>query len=130
MRSFLAAVSAVCLFGAISSADAQSANAAGAPAAVSLSPAEAVRKIEGGALLVDVRSPEEFATGHLAGATNVPHTTVSEELATFGSDKDREIVLYCRSGRRAGLATAELQALGFTRVHNAGGYADLAAAGR
>ena len=121
MRIFLGAISLAVVFGATSLARAESASVAGARA-------EALAKIESGALVVDVRTPEEFATGHLARATNVPHTAIAKNLATFGTDKEREIVLYCRSGRRAGLATAELRALGYTSVYNAGGYAELAAA--
>jgi len=75
-----------------------------------------------GALLVDVRSAEEFSAGHVEGAVNIPHTDVEQRLAEFGEDRAREIVLYCRSGHRSGLAQESLKALGYTRVFNAGGY--------
>lgn len=78
--------------------------------------------VDRGALLVDVRTPEEFAAGHVEGAINVPHLDVESRLAEFGEDKDREIVLYCRSGNRSGLAQASLEKLGYSRVFNAGGY--------
>lgn len=95
---------------------------------VVVSPTEAWRKIAGGALIVDVRTPEEFNSGHVASAANVPHTQIAQNLAIFGADKEREIILYCRSGRRSDLAAAELKALGYSRVYNAGGYSELAAA--
>lgn len=75
-----------------------------------------------GALLVDVRSQAEFDTGHLEGALLIPHTDVAARLSEFGSDKSRPIVLYCRSGNRAGKAEEVLAAHGFTNIHNAGGY--------
>lgn len=75
-----------------------------------------------GALLVDVRSQAEFDAGHLEGALLIPHTDVAARLSEFGPDKDRSIVLYCRSGNRAGIAEKVLAAHGFTNIHNAGGY--------
>lgn len=93
-----------------------------------VTPKEALEKIKAGALVVDVRSPEEFSNGHLDNAVNVPHTTIAQNIALFGADKAREIVLYCRSGRRSGLALVELKALGFTNVVNAGGYSGLVGA--
>jgi phage shock protein E len=77
-----------------------------------------------GALLVDVRSAQEFSTGHVEGAINIPHLDVGKRLAEFGDNRDRDILLYCRSGHRAGLAQQSLQALGYTHVYNAGGYED------
>lgn len=77
---------------------------------------------------IDVRSAEEFQAGHLEGAVNIVHTEIAAKIATVTQDKDAEIQLYCRSGRRSGLAEAELKKLGFTNVHNAGGYEALKAA--
>ena len=90
-----------------------------------VSPKEALEKIKAGALVVDVRTSEEFERGHLESAVNIPHTQLAKNLATFGADKGRQIVLYCGSGRRAGLAKAELSALGYTGVVNGGRYRDL-----
>lgn len=93
-----------------------------------VSPRDVLERIKSGALVVDVRTPEEFAAGHLENAFNVPHTKIADNLAIFGAERGREIVLYCRSGRRSGLALAELTALGFTKVINGGAYKDLVAA--
>ncbi|MDZ7869302.1 MAG: rhodanese-like domain-containing protein [Rheinheimera sp.] len=71
---------------------------------------------------IDVRSAEEFQAGHLEGAVNIVHTDIAAKIASVTQDKNAEIQLYCRSGRRSGLAEAELKKLGFTNVHNAGGY--------
>lgn len=77
---------------------------------------------------IDVRSAEEFQAGHLEGAVNIVHTDIAAKIATVTQDKNADIQLYCRSGRRSGLAAAELKKLGFTNVHNAGGYEALKAA--
>lgn len=89
-------------------------------------PREAAEKIRAGALVVDVRTYEEYGSGHVENALNIPHTEIEESLDKLGSDKQREIVLYCRSGRRSGLAKDALRERGYNNVHNAGGYSDLA----
>lgn len=64
--------------------------------------------------VLDVRTPQEYAEGHVPGAVNVPHDQLASRLAEVPKDKD--VVLYCRSGRRAGLAADVLKANGYTRV--------------
>ena len=83
--------------------------------------------INSGALLVDVRSAEEFEQGHLEGALLIPHKQVSSRIDAFGADKSQPIVLYCKSGGRAGKALRVLEENGYTNVINAGGYKDLLA---
>jgi len=85
------------------------------------------QKINDGALLVDVRTPGEHQQGHLEGALLIPHTEVAARIAEFGDDKSRPVVLYCKSGGRAGKAQKVLEENGFTHVVNAGGYRDLVA---
>jgi len=74
---------------------------------------------------IDVRTAEEFTTDHIKGDANVPLASIkADELATkYG--KDAELMLYCKSGNRAGQAKAMLDAAGFTRVTNAGGITDV-----
>ncbi len=74
------------------------------------------------AVLIDVRSAEEFAAGSLPGATRIGHEEIAEQITTLAPDKDTPIVLYCRSGRRSSIAQDALQALGYRNVSNAGGY--------
>jgi rhodanese-related sulfurtransferase len=64
--------------------------------------------------LLDVRTPEEYAEGHIAGAVNVPYDQLATRLAEVPKDKD--VVLYCRSGRRAGIAADVLAANGYKRL--------------
>lgn len=76
------------------------------------------------ALLLDVRTPEEFAGGHPDGAVNIPHDQVASRLAELGDDKDRPVVIYCMMGGRAGKAKDVLVANGFSKVTNVGGLSD------
>lgn len=63
------------------------------------------------AFVLDVRSPEEYATGHVPGAVNIPFDQVAGRLAEI--PKDQDLVLYCRSGRRARIAADVLLANGY-----------------
>lgn len=72
-----------------------------------------------GALLVDVRTPEEFASGHLEGAINIPVHELTARLASLGP-KSQPVVLYCRSGARSSRAQAALRKLGYEAVYNLG----------
>lgn len=74
---------------------------------------------------IDVRSAEEYDTGHLAAATNITHTEIGDRIAILVPDKHADIRLYCRSGRRAGWAKETLEKLGYTNVTNEGGYKDI-----
>lgn len=73
-----------------------------------------------GAVLVDVRSPSEYESGHARGALLLPHDQVRERAAKVLPDKSAAIDLYCRSGRRSALALDALTALGYTNVRNLG----------
>ena len=65
-------------------------------------------------VVLDVRTPQEFAEGHVPGAINVPHDVLASRLGEVPKDKD--IVVYCRSGRRTALAMDVLAAHGYQRV--------------
>lgn len=84
-----------------------------------LTPAEAHRLVEDGALLVDVRSPTEFAGGHLPGAVNVPVNEIGGRIVELGP-LDRPVVVYCRSGNRSARAAGVLTRGGRRAVHNLG----------
>jgi phage shock protein E len=77
------------------------------------------------AVWLDVRSAEEFAAGHLPGAVNIPHTEVATRIAELKLDKATPIAIYCKSGRRAGIALEALQQLGYSDLSNQGGFDDL-----
>jgi len=80
---------------------------------------EARKLVAAGARLVDVRSPEEYARGHLPGAVNIPVQELDGRLADVGP-VDHELIVYCRSGHRSSRAAQILRAHGFTKVHNLG----------
>lgn len=74
---------------------------------------------------IDVRTTEEYAADHIDGDANIPLAQLDATALATQYGKDAEIVLYCRSGNRAGQAQALLQAAGFTNVSNAGGIAEV-----
>lgn len=84
-----------------------------------VSSSDARRLVERGALLVDVRTPEEFAAGHISGAVNIPLGQLDGRMGELGR-KDAPLVLYCRSGNRSGQAARMLASAGYTSVHDLG----------
>jgi phage shock protein E len=73
-----------------------------------------------GLALLDVRSTEEFAAGHIQGAINIPLDQLATRLAEL--PKTDTLIVYCRSGRRAGLAAAVLQQAGFKDLYELEGH--------
>jgi rhodanese-related sulfurtransferase len=72
-------------------------------------------------LVLDVRTPEEYAEGHVPAAMNVTHTAIKENLANLMPHKDKKIIVYCRSGRRASIAAEILTNNGFNNVYHLSG---------
>ncbi len=83
---------------------------------------QAVAQLKHGAMLIDVRSPAEFSSGHLQGAINMPVQQIESLIADQVKDKNRVILLHCQSGMRSGAARNRLNALGYTQVFNLGSY--------
>lgn len=83
--------------------------------------ADAKAMVSRGALLLDVRTPEEFAAGHLEGAVNVPVQVLDTQWASLNVPADREVVVYCRSGARSARAKAMLEGKGVKRIVDIGG---------
>lgn len=82
-------------------------------------------------VVLDVRTPKEFAEGHVPGAINISHDELEARLLELEADRDRDVVVYCRSGKRAGLALDMLEKAGFKRLyHLEGDYLGWAAASR
>lgn len=71
-----------------------------------------------GCLLLDVREPGEFSSGHIKGAVNVPVGQVSSRMGSVCADKSRHIYVYCQSGRRSRVAAQTLAGMGYKKVHN------------
>lgn len=67
-------------------------------------------------ILLDVRTAEEFAEGHIPNAINIPHTELNARLAELSAAKNSQVILYCRSGKRAAIAKQVLENNGFTEL--------------
>jgi len=73
-------------------------------------------------VILDVRTPREYAEGHLPGAINVPHRALPERLAEILGFRDRQVVLYCERGKRSVMATAVLREAGFSSLWHLQGH--------
>ena len=83
-----------------------------------------------GAVIVDVRTPAEFAAGHVQGAINIDVDGATFDADIAKLDKNVTYTVYCHSGRRSGIATGKMGDAGFTHVVNLqGGIADLQSSG-
>ena len=93
--------------------------AAGAPAAAeaadAIDGATAKALAAGGARVVDVRTPEEFASGHVPGAINIPYDQIARRASEIGPPST-QVLLYCRTGRRSGIAADALDRAGYKKV--------------
>jgi phage shock protein E len=69
-------------------------------------------------VVLDVRTPKEFAEGHVPGAVNISHDQLEGRMAELAADRDRDVVVYCRSGHRAGIALGMLEKAGFERLYH------------
>ena len=94
------------------------------PSSDELSPGQPAAPDRNNAVLLDVRSQEEYASGHLQGARNIPHDRIGEEISTVVPDRSAPVILYCRSGRRADTALKTMRSLGYENVLNYGGLED------
>ena len=73
---------------------------------------------------IDVRTAEEYASGHVEQASNIPYDEITARIDEITGNKDDLIYVYCRSGRRSGIAREALMEAGYTNVINLGGYQD------
>jgi phage shock protein E len=87
-----------------------------------LSETEAQAYVKRGALIVDVRTVEEFNTRRLTNVVNIPLAEVKEKFPQVVTNKSDVVLLHCRTGRRSGIAESELRALGYTNVFNIGSF--------
>jgi rhodanese-related sulfurtransferase len=88
-----------------------------------ISVSEAKEKIDSGAVqIIDVRTPEEYAGGHVPGASNIPHMAVLPRASELA--KDRELVFICQVGQRSALACEFAAAAGFKELFNVEGGTD------
>lgn len=73
---------------------------------------------------IDVRTLDEYNDGHVAAAVNIPYTEIAKAIPALTTNKEAVIYVYCRSGRRSGIAQKTLLSLGYSQVINLGGLDD------
>lgn len=91
-----------------------------------ISMSEGIKRMETdeGFILLDVRRADEFASGHIPGAVNLPNEEIGNAEIPLLPDKNQTIYIYCRSGNRSKLAANKLLALGYTKLIEFGGILD------
>ncbi len=75
--------------------------------------------------VIDVRSQDEWDTGHVEQAVNIPHTEIGARIGEVTQNKAAKLIVYCKAGGRANAAKKTLEGMGFTNVENAGGFDDI-----
>ena len=83
-----------------------------------VSPQDAVRLMNQGAALLDVRATEEYAAGHIRGARSLPLERLADSVDSLKRYKDKPIIVYCERGSGAAAAMRQLAQLGFGKVVN------------
>jgi phage shock protein E len=78
--------------------------------------------LKDGALIIDVRTPHEFSSGHLPRAINLPLDQIESSLPRRVKDKSQILLLHCHSGMRSGAAKKKLNAMGYANAFNLGSY--------
>lgn len=107
MRSFLAAVALT--FAVVS-------HAADTPKIDQASLLKRIEKKDTSLVILDVRTPEEFAAGHVPGAINIPYSHLPSRISEVADAADKDIVVYCAVGVRAEMGAERLRENGFTKL--------------
>ena len=91
-----------------------------------IKPEDAIKMLESEnpPALIDVREPDEFASGHIPNAVNVPLGDVVNGVIRLGIPKDQPVMVYCRTGRRSSEAASKLQGAGYQKIYDLGGITD------
>jgi phage shock protein E len=91
-----------------------------------ITPAEAKAMLESlpNALLLDVRTAEEYAEGHISGSQLLPYDEIKSRASELPVDRNTPIIVYCRSGNRSAIAARTLAELGFNNIYDLGGIKD------
>ena len=120
----------VALF-AVAACDSTSNTASEAPGAHKVSASDAVALIESDnpPVIIDVRTPDEYASGHIAGAINIDVNGADFSSQISQLDPNQKYLVYCHSGNRSAQAAAQMEAAGIADIADAGGLADLVGAG-
>ncbi|MGB5823661.1 MAG: rhodanese-like domain-containing protein [Proteocatella sp.] len=96
------------------------------PQYIKITPEEAknIMDTESGVIILDVRTQEEFDSGHIKDAVLIPNTQITDSAPELLPDKNQKILVYCRSGNRSKSASDKLVSMGYTKVYDFGGIID------
>ena len=94
------------------------------PILITAQEAKEMMDADSSALILDVRTLDEYNEGHIKGALLIPDSEISERALQEIPDLSTTILIYCRSGRRSALAAQKLSELGYTKVYDFGGIVD------
>ena len=83
---------------------------------------EATEYLQNGAMVIDVRSPNEFESGHILQAHNMPLDRIEVMVPSVVRDKSKVLLLHCSTGVRSGIAKKKLEEIGYSKVFNLGSY--------
>ena len=86
-----------------------------------LSCSDMEKKVESGALLIDVREEEDYNEEHMDNAINIPISQIEEKIGDYAKKKSTTIILYCETGVRANQTAIKLTEMGYTNVYSLGG---------
>lgn len=81
--------------------------------------------VQSGAMVIDVRTADEFSGGAIKGAVNIPYDEIAVKIGRVETDKNRTIIIYCQSGGRSAAAKQSLEKIGYTQIVNGGGFSDM-----
>jgi phage shock protein E len=84
--------------------------------------AQIKKQLKNGALVIDVRSEQEYRTGHFGGAVNIPYDQFETRISEIGNNKERPVIVYCYAGSRSAVAFGILRKNGFSKAINARSY--------
>jgi len=91
---------------------------------IGMQEAMAMMERQSGYIILDVRTEEEYAEGHIPGAILIPDYEIEKRAEKELPDKDQLILVHCRSGRRSKIAAQQLVSLGYTNIREFGGIID------
>ena len=122
MKKIILLLLALCMIIPLASCTAK--ESAGTYEQITPAKAKEIMDSEEGYVILDVRTEEEYAGGHIEGAILIPDYEIEAKAESMLTNKDQLILVYCRSGRRSKLAADTLASLGYTNVKEFGGIID------
>lgn len=124
IRMFKRAVVLLCIIMSVLSFSGCSENEERSFVSITAEEAKEIIETQSNYIILDVRTQEEFDEGHIKGATLIPDTQISLFAEELLPDKDQQILVYCRTGRRSKNASKELVDMGYKNIKEFGGIVD------